>query len=109
MRSISNLVQLDIPAPDFSTLSRRGRGLRLPAKPVTKRADSVHPVVDSTGLKISGEGEWLQKKHKTKAKRKIRLGLDLANGESICAALTLDNVGDTAMPEPGRPKFEQTV
>ena len=91
-------MQLDIPAPDFSTLSRRGRGLRLPAKPVTKRADSVHPVVDSTGLKISGEGEWLQKKRKTKAKRKIHLGLDLANGETICAALTLDNVGDTAMP-----------
>ena len=89
--------------PDFSTLSRRGKGGRLLA-PAAKRTDWTHLVVDSTGLKIFGEGEWLQEKHKTKAKRKrwrkLHLGLDLASGDIICAALTLDNVGDTtALPE----------
>jgi hypothetical protein len=97
--SISKLMKLDVSVPDFSTLSRRGKGLHLPAKPAAKRTDSVHLVVDSTGLKIFGEGEWLQKKHKTKAKRKqwrnLRLGLNLATGNIICAALTLDSVGDT--------------
>jgi len=104
MRSISKLMKLDVPVPDFSTLSRRGRGLSLPAAPKTTRSDPVHLAIDSTGLKIFGEGEWLQKKHKTKEKRKswrkLHLGLDLATGEIICAALTLDNVGDTtALPE----------
>ncbi len=60
--------------------------------------------MDSTGLKISGEGEWLQRKHKTKITRKkwrkLHLGLNLATGEIICAELTLDSAGDTtALPE----------
>ena len=103
MRSLTKLMELDIPVPDFSTLSRRGRGLRLPAKPRTRRDQPVHLVVDSTGLKIFGEGEWLQNKHNTRAKRKswrkLHLGLDLTTGEIICSDLTLDHVGDsTALP-----------
>ena len=98
MRSIARLMKVEIPIPDFSTLSRRGRGLRLLTTNRAMRNVRVHLVVDSTGLKIFGEGEWLQKKHKTKAKRKswrkLHLGLDLATGEIICAQLTLDNVGD---------------
>lgn len=104
MRSIARLMKLDVPVPDFSTLSRRGKALHLPAAARTERSEPAHLVVDSTGLKIFGEGEWLQSKHKTKAKRKrwrkLHLGLDLSTGEIICAALTLDNVGDTtALPE----------
>jgi len=67
MRSISKLMQLDVPVPDFSTLSRRGKGLRLPTRTKTKLAEPVHLVVDSTGLKVFGEGQWRQTKHKTKA------------------------------------------
>ena len=40
MRSIARLMGVDIPVPDFSTLSRRGLGLRLPAKP---RVDRTEP------------------------------------------------------------------
>jgi hypothetical protein len=54
--------------------------------------------VDSTGLKIFGEGEWLEQKHKTKRKRrswrKLHLSLDLVSGEIVCADLTRDDVGD---------------
>lgn len=60
-------------------------------------------MVDSTGLKIFGEGEWLENKHKTTRKRKrwrkLHLGLDLVSGEIVCADLTTDDVGDpTALP-----------
>ena len=60
--------------------------------------------MDSTGLKIFGEGEWLQNKHKTKAKRKswrkLHLGLDLVSGDIVCSDLTKDDVGDpTALPD----------
>lgn len=63
----------------------------------------IHLVVDSTGLKIFGEGEWLENKHKTKAKRKswrkLHLGLDLVTGDLVCSDLTTDDVGDpTALP-----------
>ena len=50
MRSIARLMGVDIPVPDFSTLSRRGLGLRLPAKPRVDRTEPIHLTMDSTGL-----------------------------------------------------------
>lgn len=59
--------------------------------------------MDATGLKIFGEGEWLEEKHKAKVKRrtwrKLHLGLDLVSGEIVCSDLTTDDIGDpTALP-----------
>ena len=104
VRSLVRLMALDVPVPDFSTLSRRGAGLSILEKSKTQRAGPIELVVDSTGLKIFGEGEWLQNKHKTKAKRKswrkLHLGLDLTTGDIVCSDLTMDDVGDpTALPE----------
>ena len=56
MRSIAGLLGVEIAVPHFTTLSRRGNGLSLPPKAVPKSAEPVHLVVDSTGLKIFGEG-----------------------------------------------------
>jgi hypothetical protein len=103
MRSIARLMGVEVPVPDFSTLSRRTQGLKLPEKPRIENTEPIHLTVDSTGLKIFGEGEWQQNKHETKPKRKswrkLHLGLDLASGEVVCAELTLDDVGDpTALP-----------
>ena len=50
IRSISKLMLLEISVPDFSTLSRRGRGLSLPARPKIKITDPVHLAIESTGL-----------------------------------------------------------
>lgn len=104
MRSIATLLGVEIAVPDFSTLSRRGKRLTLPATRKTDRSDPVHLVVDSSGLKNFGEGEWLEKKHKTKRKRrswrKLHLGLDLISGEIVCSDLTKDDVGDpTVLPD----------
>jgi transposase len=105
MRSIATLIGVEIAVPDFSTLSRRGKGLELPpVRRPTASPGPVHLVVDSTGLKVFGEGEWLETKHKIKVKRKrwrkLHLGLDLVSGEIICSELTTDDVGDpTAVPD----------
>jgi hypothetical protein len=56
MGSVATLLGVEIAVPDFSTLSRRGKGLTLPATHKTDRSDPVHLVVDSTGLKVFGEG-----------------------------------------------------
>ncbi|WP_246755415.1 IS5 family transposase [Rhizobium lusitanum] len=70
IRSIATLINVTIMAPDFSTLSRRSKGLALPStRPGTRTSGPVHLVVDSTGLKVFGEGEWLENKHKIKVKR----------------------------------------
>ncbi len=104
MRSIAGLLGVGIVVPDFSTLSRRSSGLTLRATRKPGGGKPAHLVVDSTGLKIFGEGDWLEEKHKTKRKRrswrKLHLGLDLVSGEIVCCDLTKDDVGDpTALPD----------
>ena len=98
---------VDIRVPDFSAFSRRGSGADLPLKSRPDKAIPIHLVVDSTGLKIFGEDEWLQSKHKTKTKPernswlKLHLGLGLTTGEIVCSELTSEDVGDpTTLPEP---------
>ena len=61
IRSISKLMLLEISVPDFSTLSRRGRGLSLPARPKIKITDPVHLAIDSTGLKVFDEGDTTER------------------------------------------------
>ena len=104
MRSIAALLGVQIRVPDFSTLSRRGSHLALPERRGRNSRAPIHLVVDSTGLKIFGEGEWLEEKHKAKRKRrslrKLHLGLDLFSGEIVCSDLTKDDVGDpTVLPD----------
>src|ERR1700686_4628484 len=55
--SISRLLGLDLAAPDHSTMSRRGETLQVSQPPPGSRP--VHLLVDSTGLKLCGPGEWL--------------------------------------------------
>ena len=59
MGSIGTLMGLDIRVPDYSTLSRRANGLSIAQAMRQAGSVAVHLVVDSTGLKIFGEGEWL--------------------------------------------------
>ena len=104
VRGLVGLMGLELLVPDYSTFSRRSAVLTLPMKSRDQKVGSIHLVVDSTGLKIFGEGEWLQNKHKTNAKRKswrkLHLGLDLVSGDIVCSDLTTDGVGDTtALPD----------
>lgn len=64
VRSLVKLMGLDLHVPDYSTLSRRSAGLILPMRSRAEKDGPIHLVVDSTGLKIFGEGELLQSKHK---------------------------------------------
>jgi hypothetical protein len=93
MSSIARLLTVEIAVPYFTTLSGRGHRLSLPAKAAPKSGEPMHLVVDSTGLKIFGEGEWLKQKHKTKRKRrswpKLHLGLDLVSSQIVCSEMTL--------------------
>jgi hypothetical protein len=62
--SIIGLLGLDLAVPDHSTISRRAETLEVP-RPRPGR-EPVHLLVDSTGLKLCGPGEWLVEKHGTR-------------------------------------------
>src|SRR4051794_16001865 len=66
--SVLQLLSLDLPVPDFSTLSRRAQSLELPAQPGAT-GGPIHLLVDSSGLKLSGPGEWLAEKHGASKRR----------------------------------------
>ena len=80
--SIPDLPGVDIAIPDHMTQSHRGDGLTI----LLKRPDysePLHLLVDSTGLKICGEGEKLDKKHGTRSRRrwrKLNRGVDAGPG-----------------------------
>ena len=66
--SIMQLLEIDLPVPDHTTLRRRAGGLRILQK-VHASSSPLHLIVDSTGLKLRGAGEWLFEKHGTTKRR----------------------------------------
>jgi len=94
--SILGLMGLALPIPHYSTLSRRQAGLELEA-PRLGRSESVHLVVDSTGCKVYGEGEWKVRTHgasKRRTWRKLHLGIDERSGEIVAAVLSSNDLSD---------------
>lgn len=80
LRSMLDLMDLSLEAPDHTTLSRRGKDLRIDLGLVTSKKP-LHLIIDSTGLSIVGEGEWAEAKHGGRGKRgwrKLHLGVDRA-------------------------------
>src|ERR687893_1991185 len=61
--SILQLLDLDLAVPDHSTLSRRAETLKLPKPRSGLGSGPVHLLMDSTGLRLCGPGEWLVEKH----------------------------------------------
>src|SRR5689334_19999770 len=98
LRSIVGMLGLEIRIPDHTTLSRRGGGLTVvPA--VVRRDEPLHILVDSTGLKIYGEGEWLQQKHGVRPRRrwrKLHLAIDADTQEIVASELSTDEVGEAS-------------
>jgi transposase len=112
MASIFGLLGVTLRTPDHSTLSRRAstmksifRGCVLPDGP-------IHLLIDSTGLKVFGAGEWLQEKHGTKARRtwkKLHLAMDADTGTVMASTLTGNDVGDPSQVAPLLDQIEATI
>jgi hypothetical protein len=102
MRSIIGLLGLDLPIPDHTTFSRRGGGLTVLPQRI-ERNEPLHLLVDSTGVKIYGEGEWRDQKHGVRSRprwRKLHLAVDAGTQEIAAVELTPDDVGDvSALPD----------
>jgi len=96
--SLMQLMNLDLPVPHPSILSRRVAGLSV-ALPRQSRAKPLHVLVDATGLKLYGEGEWKVRLHrigKRRAWRKLHIAMDADTGEILATVASTSNVGDKA-------------
>ncbi len=96
LNSLLRLMDLDLKTPDHTTLSRRNKDVDVPS-PSRVLDGSLHLIVDSTGLKISGAGEWHAHRHKSsKARRvwrKLHVGVD-DDGFIVTATLTKSSEDD---------------
>jgi hypothetical protein len=103
---IISLLGLTLRVPDHTTLSRRSATLAVPRLQPTAADDDARPVhllVDSTGLKLCGAGEWLVEKHGTKTRRswrKLHLGVDAETGQIVASVLTGKEVDDGVLVGP---------
>src|SRR5215217_3236541 len=99
--SVLQLLDLDLAVPDHSTLSRRAETLEMP-RPRAGRAP-MHLLVDSTGLRLCGPGEWLIEKHGTKRRRAWRmlhLATDADTGRIVASVLTDKDADDGSQVGP---------
>lgn len=96
LHSILTLMGVDLPCPDHTTLSRRNATLEISGLKDRGSHGPVDLIVDSTGLKVYGQGEWHAKKHGEKKRRrwkKLHIGVD-NEGQIIALSLTESHVQD---------------
>jgi len=103
--SVVGLLGLTLPVPDHTTLSRRAATLEVPRPQRSGGGETepMHLLVDSTGLKLCGAGEWLIEKHGTRRRRswrKLHLGVDADTGQIVAAVLTDKETDDGAQVGP---------
>jgi len=111
-RSLVQLMQVDLRVPDYSSLAKRAAKLSIDLK-VARRRGPIDLVVDSTGLKVFGEGEWKVRQHgigKRRTWRKLHLAINPATQEIEATMLTensghdADQVTDLLKQVPGKVK-----
>ena len=93
------MIGLDWSVPDFSTLSRRQKFLKVNI-PYRGSPGPLHLLINSTGIKVEGEGEWNARKHggsKRRVWRKLHIGIDEQTLEIRTAEFTSNEVGDAPM------------
>lgn len=101
VQSLFEQVHLSLPVPDSSTLCRRAGGLLVDLCTQSGRP-LTDVVVDATGLKVYGEGEWKVRQHgwgKRRTWMKLHLALDARTQQAWAVALTTNAVDDAAAVE----------
>lgn len=96
INSIFQLMDVPLNSPGYSCISKRAQTVEIKYRNPCRGA-ITHLVVDATGLKVYGEGEWKMRKHgkeKRRTWRKLHLAIDAATHEVIAAEVSVVNVAD---------------
>jgi hypothetical protein len=112
MSSILTLMNQTITAPDHTTVSRRSQSLALTTKSPPLPKGAVNVLIDSTGLKIFGSGQWLEEKHGAKSRKrwhKLHLAVDAESGQILAHVLTDEKKDDPSQVGPLLSKIHQPI
>jgi len=96
LNSLLELMRLPITSPDYTTLCRRTQTLDVKIHR-WQASEAQHVVVDSSGLKVYGEGEWKVRQHgysKRRTWRKMHLAVDESTSEIVAVLMTSNDIGD---------------
>jgi hypothetical protein len=110
VRSLFRMMRINLQVPDHTTLSKRGKNLKVNLPKKTNQ--SLNIVMDSTGLKIYGEGEWKVRQHgvsKRRTWRKLHVGANPEDGEIQAVILTENSVSDDAVVKVLLDQIEQEI
>lgn len=109
LASLVALAGADVPVPDYTTLCRRRKQMTVAVSPVSAEPsasaeplslEALHLVIDGTGLKVFGDGEWKVRQHGTSKRRtwrKVHLAVDQKSGIIRAAATTTNSISDGQM------------
>jgi hypothetical protein len=100
--SLFTLLALPLPVPDYTTLCRRSEGLRVSLATAPRR-EATDLVVDATGLKLYGEGEWKVRRcgwYRHRTWMKLHLALRSEDQQVEAVVLTANGVDDGGAVEP---------
>ena len=101
-QALAKLMEADVAIPDFTSLAKRAAKLGISLE-VRSARGPIDVVVDSTGLKVYGEGEWKVRQHgvgKRRTWRKLHLAIDPATQEIVAELLTENSGHDADQAEP---------
>jgi hypothetical protein len=110
-RSLVGLLNIDVAIPDFTSLAKRAAKLGISLSVANKRGP-IDIVVDSTGMKVFGEGEWKMRTHgksKRRTWRKVHLSVDPETHEIVAEVLTENSKDDASQVAPMLEKIDQPV
>jgi hypothetical protein len=111
MGSLVNMMQINLPIPSYSQLCRRAKTLKINLEKLATK-EPLHIVVDSTGLKVYGEGEWKVRQHgwsKHRTWRKLHLGVEPSSNFIVAEMLTNNGVDDAEPVEKLLAEIKQPI
>jgi hypothetical protein len=114
VKSIVGMLKLEMKVPDYTSICRRSKVLKISSVLVKRinKGEHLHIVMDSTGLKVYGEGEWKVRQHgysKHRTWRKIHIALNPEDGIIHAAEMTTNGIDDAAMVKPVLEKIKGEV
>lgn len=110
-RSLAKLMNADVPIPDFTLLAKRAAKHKV-SLDIDKRTGAIDVVVDSTGLKVYGEGEWKARTHgksRRRTWRKLHLTVDPDSQDIVAEVLTENSGHDSQQVQPMLDQVEADV